>query len=114
MLAFQNNITAQPPINASDRQRALDGLRMKSPYAYSSQHQDVLDALGDQNAAKYNVTADEANADFANKKMQAERDFALQGLQQMSTAKQNQMDYANARSGLGYGVVNNLLSGLFR
>jgi hypothetical protein len=32
----------------------------------------------------------------------------------MAQAQQNQADLANARSGMGYGIVSNLLSGLFR
>lgn len=114
MLTYDTTLQAQPPVSQAEMSRAMKGIRLQSPYGYSPQHQDVLNALGDQNAAQYALNAEKANADFGSRKLQAQRDVALQGLQQMSQAQQNQMDYANARSGMGYGLVNSLLSGLFR
>lgn len=114
MLTYDTTLQAQPPVSQSDRQKAVKGMRVKSPYPYSSQHQDLLNGLADQNAANYEMGADRANSSFGVQKLQAQRDLALQGLQQMSQAQQNQMDYATARTGMGYGLVSNLLSGLFR
>lgn len=114
MLTYNTSIGAAPPITDEYRQQATTGLRLKSPYAYSSQHQDILNALGDMNAAKYNVQADQTNADFNTRRLQAQRDTALAGLQQMSQAKQQQSDLLNAQSNMRYGLVSNLLSGLFR
>ena len=115
MINYQNTFTVPKAVDDTQRSKALAGLRMKSPYAaYGQQHQDILTAMGDQNAAQYDLSAERANMDMEQKKAAAQRDFALQGLQQMSQARQNQADYANSRSALGYGLVSNLLSGLFR
>lgn len=115
MLTYQNTFNPPKAVDDTQRAAALSGLRGKNPYAaYGQQGQDIMAAMGDQNAAQYNLAADRANADMEQKQVAAQRDFALQGLQQMSQARQNQADYANARSAMGYGLVSNLLSGLFR
>jgi len=114
MLNYNTNLQAQPPMSQEDLQRAMKGIRLQSPYGYKQSHQDVLSALGDANAAQYAVQAEKANADFGARKLQAQRDLALQGLQQLATSQQQRSDLANARSAIGYGMVNNLLSGLFR
>lgn len=114
MLTYDTTLQAQPPVSQAELASAMRGLRFRSPYGYSPQHQDVLSALGDTAAANYQLEAEKANSAFGAQKLQAQRDVALQGLQQMSQAKQNQMDYSNARSNMGFGLVNSLLSGLFR
>ena len=114
MLNYDSTLNAQPPVSQAQRQKAVRGMHMKSPYGYSPQHQDLLNGLADQNAASYEMGADQANATFGTRKLQAQRDLALQGLQQMSRAQQQQADLATARSGMGYGLVSNLLQGLFR
>lgn len=114
MLSYNSQLQAAPPLSQDDLQRAMQGIRLKSPYQYPGAHQDVLAGLGDANAAQYGVSAEKMNSDFATRKLQAQRDLALSGLQQMATAQQQRADLSNARSAMGYGVVNNLLSGLFR
>lgn len=114
MLNYETTLQAQPPVSPAMRQKAVAGMHLKSPYGYSPQHQDLLNGLADQNAANYEMGADRANSRFGVQKLQAQRDLALQGLQQMAQAQQNQAELANARSGMGYGIVSNLLSGLFR
>jgi len=113
MLTYDTTLQAQPPVSGTQMQSALRGLRIKSPYGYSTQHQDVLNALGDQNAAQYQMQADKANSQFGAQKLNAQRDLALQGLQQMSQARQDAMNLSNAQRGMSYGLVNSLLSGLF-
>jgi len=114
MLNYDSTLNAQPPVSSAQRQKAVRGMHIQSPYGYSPQHQDLLNGLADQNAANYELGADEANATFGTRKLQAQRDLALTGLQQMAQAQNNQAELANARSGMGYGIVSNLLSGLFR
>jgi hypothetical protein len=114
MLTYNTELQAQPPISQQELSRAMSGLKIRSPYGYSPQHQDVLNALGDENAANYQLNADKANSAFGVQKLQAQRDLALQGLQQMAQAQQQQSDLANTRTGMGLNFASSLLSGLFR
>ena len=114
MLNYTTELQAQPPVSQSDMARAMKGLKIKSPYGYSPQHQDLLNALGDQNAANYALEADKANSRFGVQKLQAQRDVALQGLQQLAQAQQQQADLANTRSGTSLNFASSLLSGLLR
>lgn len=114
MLSYNTNLQAAPPLSQQDLQNAMRGIKLRSPWGYPANHQDALNGLTDAAAAQYGLKAEQQNADFEARKLQAQRDVALSGLQQMSTAQQQRNDLANAQSAMGYGIVNNLLSGLFR
>jgi hypothetical protein len=113
MLQYNTSLKNSPPLAAGDRQKALEGLKIKSPWNYGSAHRDILNASNVANQAAYDVEATKVNADYEMKQKDAERRLVLAGLQQMNEAQQNQQQLANTRLGNMYGMVGNLLGGLF-
>lgn len=111
MITYQSTLQDSPPASEQQRSAALSGLRIKSPYgAYGSSHQDVLNALGDRNAAEYDQAAYRANMDYQMKQQDSQRQLALAGLQQMNEAQQNDNSLINQR----FGNYASLLGGLLR
>lgn len=88
--------------------------KLPSPYAvYGQNHRDVLAGLQSPMDANYGIAQSKANADYDMRKLEAERQLALQGLQQMSQAQQNSNDLANQRFSLLTGTAGGLLRDLF-
>lgn len=114
MLTYNTSLQNRPPLPDGDRQKALSGLKIKSPWAYGSAHKDILNAANVANQAAYDVEATKVNTDYEMKQKEAERRLVLAGLQQMNEAQQNQQQLVNTRMQNMYGVVGNLLGGLFR
>lgn len=101
--------------NASPGSAPLSGLRLQSPYSkYGSNHQDILNAMGDAAAADYDVAQSKANAAYTLSQQEAQNQLALRGLNQMSEAQQNRNSVYNTRLQNMFGVANNLLGGLFQ
>jgi hypothetical protein len=114
MLTYNSSLQNHLPYSPLQRNSALAALTVKSPYGkFGSTHQDILNAMGGRNAANFDVAATKANADYQLAQQEAQRQLALQGLQQMSNAQQNQNELTNTRLQNMYGVANNLLGGLF-
>lgn len=114
MLTYQSSLNNKPPVSDEYRARALTGLRAPSPFtAYTQTHGDVYRGLGAENAVDFDIAATKANTDYQMKQQDAQRQLALQGLQQMATAQQNEQDLTNNRLQMMYGTVGDLLKGLF-
>jgi hypothetical protein len=104
MLKYNTSLGFSPP-------QSLPAPDLQSPYGkYGSTHADLLKSQMMAQNADYDIAKSKGEIDYAVKQQAAERQLALQGLQQMSQAQQNQNSVANAR----FGMVNSLLSGLFR
>jgi hypothetical protein len=92
----------------------LSGLRLQSPYSkYGSNHQDILNSMGDAAAADYDVAQSKSNAAYTLSQQEAQNQLALRGLNQMAEAQQNRSNVYNTRLQNMFGVANNLLGGLF-
>lgn len=88
--------------------------KLPSPYnVYGQNHRDVLAGLQSPLNANYSIAQSKANSDYDMRKMDAERQLTLQGLQQMSQAQQQSNDLANQRFSLLTGTAGGLLQGLF-
>lgn len=110
MLTYNTTLQNSAPGSAP-----LDGLRLKSPYSkYGSNHQDILNSMGDAAAADYDVAQSKANAAYTLSQQDAQNQIALRGLRQMAEAQQNQQSLYNTRLQNMVGSANNLLGGLFR
>jgi hypothetical protein len=105
--------TSLAPPSLNGEAAARKGMTIQSPYAsYGSNHQDILNAAGSQNAAAYAVANQQATA-----KLQAEYNAAnnanvLQGLQQQYTAQQHDQSLGNTMFANMNGTVGGLLGGL--
>lgn len=86
----------------------------RSPFALPGAHGDVYNAVNARNVASLEAARDQASVDFANQKLAAQRDAALAGMQNLMQARRNEEELASRRAGMRMGVVNGLLSGLFR
>lgn len=113
MLTYKSSLQNKPPVSDEFRSSALAGLRAGSPYTYTQTHGDVYKSLGQENAVDFDIAATKANTDYQMKQQDAQRQLALQGLQQMATAQQNEQDLTNNRLQMMYGTVGDLLKGLF-
>lgn len=114
MLQYTSTLPNQPPIDGASRNAALDAIRKRSPFsAFGQNHQDVLDALAERQAAELNSEARMANTDYALRQQQAQRQLALEGLNQMAQAQQNQNSLSNTRMQNMVGFAGGMLRGLF-
>lgn len=114
MLRYDTRLPFAPPVTQQGIEDAVQGMKIKSPYkGYGSAHQDTLDWMGDNNAANYRQSADRANFDYAAKQQAGAREMALQGLQQMSQAQQNEQGVQNSRLQNMIGVIGGPLGGLY-
>lgn len=86
----------------------------RSPFGMPGAHEDVYNSVNAQNAAALGAARDQASVDFANEKLAAQRNAALAGMQNLMQARRNQEEVANRQAGMRMGLVNGLLSGLFR
>lgn len=114
MLTYKSTLGRQPPIREIDSAKAAKAMRTPVYSAYTQNHRDVLDALGGIAASQYGVEAEKANADYGLAQLQAQRQLALSGLQQMAEAQQNQNNLTNTRLQNMVGFANDLLGGLFK
>jgi hypothetical protein len=85
----------------------------KSPYSYPSQHQDILNAKGQENFANLQHTAEKANNEYDLQYQRAQYDLSTAGLQQMANAQQQQQQNEAARQSAVMNAYSGLLSGLF-
>ena len=104
MLTYNSTFAPPPP-------QAMPAAPFNSPYEkFGSTHGDLLRARMGENNAKYNIARSRAMNDYAMQAQQAQRELALQGLQNQAVAQQNQNSLMNER----VGIVSGLLSGLFK
>ena len=87
--------------------------QQQSPYKIPGTHEDVYNFLAAKNAAGIDIERDNALVNFSNERMAAQQSAALAGLQNLSQQRQAMNDIATKRSGMGLGLVNSVLSGLF-
>lgn len=85
-----------------------------SPYLFDGSHGDVFAALTARDAVARNAQRDQQLTAFENDRLGAQREAAMRGIQNLQQARQQQMDVANRQQGMRFGLVNSLLSGLFR
>lgn len=86
----------------------------RSPHQMPGSHTDVYNALAARNEASLNASRNQAFTDFQNEKLAAQQNSALTGLQNLMQARRQEMDMANQQNAMRLGVVNSLLSGLYR
>ena len=92
---------------------ARKGMTIQSPYAsYGSNHQDILNAAGAQNAAAYSAANQQANAKLQSEYNTLNNANVLQGLQQQYAAQQNARSLNNTMFSNMNGTVGSLLGGL--
>lgn len=110
MLTYRSELTATKPYSDALRDEAHARLTAGSPYkAHTGNARDVFRTFAEQELANLDTTGAAANAAYASRFGNAQRQSALSGLNMMSEAQRNQQSLANERlSGL-----NSLLSGLF-
>jgi hypothetical protein len=90
------------------------GIKAVPPFAqYGSTYTDLMRAYGDRNAAQYALDASKADTQYELQRQKATQDLALQGLQQMSQAQQNQQSLGNQQLGTQTSFLSSLLSGVF-
>lgn len=92
---------------------AYQPFQRQSPYKFPGSHEDVYNLLSAKNAAGIAAQRDNALVDFSNERMAAQQAAALTGLQNLSKQRQDMAELADRRAGIGMGVVNSVLSGLF-
>lgn len=90
---------------------AIDG---RSPYRIPGSHTDVYNSLAAKNEASLNASRNQALTDFQNERLAAQQNSALTGLQNLMQARRQEMDMANQKNAMRLGVVNSILSGLYR
>jgi hypothetical protein len=113
MITYNNNIRRATPITDSLLAEAKADMTKKSPYSYPSQHQDILNAKGLENAANLQHSAEKANTDYDLQYQRAQYDLSAAGLQQMASAQQQQRQNEAARQGAMLNAYSGLLTGLF-
>lgn len=106
MINYQSYIDTPPP--------TYSPVQTGTPYQLPGAHQDVYNSLMATNAAGIDAARNQSTVDFENSKLAAQKQAALRGMQTMVEARQSQENLATQRAAARYGVVNNLLSGLFR
>jgi hypothetical protein len=115
MLNYNTTLPSQPPVSRAMQADMAKTLSQGSPYAaYGRNHGDVLRALADSETANLESQASRANTEYAMAQQQAQRNLALQGLQQMNAAQQNQSDLANSRLSAMVGFASPVLRSLFQ
>ena len=90
---------------------AIDGV---SPYQLPGSHSDVYSSLATRNSAALNAARNQALTDFENERLAAQQNSALTGLQNLMQSRKQQQDLASQQNSMRFGVVNSLLSGLYR
>lgn len=113
MIDYTSNLRRATPITDSLLADAKSDMLKKSPYSYPSQHQDILNAKGQENFANLQHSAEKANTDYDLQYQRAQYDLSAAGLQQMANAQQQQQQNEAARQGAVMNAYSGLLSGLF-
>ena len=110
MLTYKSSLSSAPPYTPAMAEDAARSLSGKSPYKqYRGNAADVFRSVGNPALANVDATGAAANAAYAARFNDAQRQLALSGLNFMSDSQKGAQDVANARlSG-----VNSLLGGLF-
>lgn len=109
MITYNSSLANSPP--AAIDFPMVDAMRKRSPYAgFGSNHQDVLRTV----ASAPRMEAYKANADYALRQQQAQRDLALAGLRMQLDARNNERDLGVQRLRTMTGTVGDLLSGLYQ
>lgn len=86
----------------------------RTPYEIPGSHGDVYNALAAKNSAELMAGRNQSIADFENEKLAAQQNAALSGIRNLQQARQQQASLANDQRGMQLGLVNSLLSGLYR
>lgn len=87
---------------------------MQSPYAaYPQGHQDVLNALMQNNEAQNRVASDKRQTDLGNSARQFANQYQLQALQNQIAQQDQQNNLLQTRMNGVYGPAGNILQGLF-
>lgn len=105
-MRYQTNAGAQFP--------QLTSAMPDAPYSYPGAFSDAYNSLRSGYEANMAMANRDAQMEFDNKSLRAQRDLALSGLSNLAQAEQNQNQLRNTRSGQQSGLVNSILSGLFR
>lgn len=104
-MRYQTNINPQSPNLLSRMPEA--------PYSYPGTFGDSYNALKSGLEANMEMANRDANLAMQNRKLTAQRDTALSGLQNLAQAEEQQSSLRNQQRGMQLGLVNSLLSGLF-
>ena len=108
-----NYTTALTPPSLNGEAAARKGMTIQSPYvSYGSNHQDILNAAGAQNAAAYSVANQQADAKLQSDYNSLNNANVLQGLQNQFTAQQHSRDIQNTMFSNMNGTLGGLLGGL--
>ena len=113
MIDYNSNLRRTTPITDALLSEAKSDMLKKSPYSYPSQHQDILNARGQENFANLQHSAEKANTEYDLQYQRAQSDLSAAGLQQMANAQQQQKQNEVARQGAMMNAYSGLLSGLF-
>ena len=113
MLTYNTSLQNSPPYSQAQQATALAALTARSPYHFNQNHQDVMNSLGSQNAAQFDLASTKANTDYQLQQQEAERQLVLNGLQSMAQGQQNQNSLQNERLQTLFGGAKSLLGGLF-
>jgi hypothetical protein len=110
MLSYNSSLVGSSPFSDELRAEAQRRLSAGSPYrAYKGNAADVFQSFGSQAMANLDTAGAAANAAYASRLGNAQRQASLGGLQMLSAGQQNARNLASERlSG-----INGLLSGLF-
>lgn len=105
-MKYQTNAGAQFP--------QLTSKMPDAPYSYPGAFGDAYNSLRSGYEANMAMANRDAQMEFDNKSLRAQRDLALSGLSDLAQAEQNQNQLQTSRRGQQMGLVNSILSGLFR
>lgn len=109
MINYNSSLASSAPV-AIDFPM-VDSIRARSPYAgFNSNHQDVLRTV----ASAPRMEAYKANADYALRQQEAQRNLALTGLRMQADAASNARDLGVQRLRTMTGLAGDLLSGLYQ
>ena len=107
-LSYNTNLPYQPVVQ--DRQQALASLASAPRHPqYGSNYTDLSRSYAVENAGNYNQAADQANFDYAAKRLNAQQQLALSGLRGMSEEQDRQRDMASSRLQALRGALASLL-----
>lgn len=105
-MQYQTNVGAAFP--------ALKSQMPDMPHQFPGAANDAYNSLRSGYEANMAMANRDAELEFANKKLLAQRDTALSGLRNLAEAKQNEQSAALQQQGMNLGLVNSILSGLYK
>lgn len=114
MLTYNSELRPSRPAVSRDFS-GLSNLAARSPFsAYGQNHSDVMRGLVADSRNALNMEAAKAESDYTLKQQEVQRQLALAGLKNQAEAEQQDTALATQQMQNSFGLINSVLSGLYR